>query len=74
MSTADWPRAPKKISLLFRDEIISFALSRETGASAKAMSFITSAYIPPIPNITIGPNTGSILPPNIHSMPPFNHW
>ena len=43
ISTGDCPLVPKKMSLLFKDEIIFSAFSKEIGASAKEISFITSA-------------------------------
>lgn len=57
-------RAPRTLA------ISASARSGVSGAVAKATSLNNSTEVPPSPNITIGPNTGSRCTPMMVSTPP----
>src|SRR5690606_23001059 len=67
-STAGAPRKPSR-TRCGRASTISAARSRESGARRRTGSEPSSAATPPIASITTGPNTASLVPPTMSSVP-----
>ena len=68
-STPAPPRTPLRISAALMPSTISAALSGEVGARRNVTSRSTSTSTPPMPNVTTGPNDGSVMAPTSTSVP-----
>ena len=68
-SAVSGPGLPRAAGAILRAPIISFAAASDTGASRIWTSLSTSAWMPPAPTITTGPNAGSSFEPTITSTP-----
>lgn len=69
MLTPFFPLAPLRIGYVLSDCIISLAWLFVSGHIPMLMSLSISAYIPPSPTITVGPNCMSLFPPISISVP-----
>ena len=69
--TAASPRNSPKSFCVAKSAIISWAVTRSSGAGRNTTSAIASAKIPPIPSMTLAPNCGSRTTPAINSRFPW---